>query len=577
MTHWCFVRALVVAAGVLGGGGAAWSVPADMPAKAGDGASALVRGDLQQALSSYSESLSDTALSNDRRAAILNDRGVVYIKLGQARQAIEDFNAAAQLFPEYAPVYNNRGNLLLSLGLLKEAVKDFDRSIVLAPGYAAAYNNRAGALVRLGKVEDAIGDYTRAIKLLPSNPAPLSGRGRAHLALMRPHAAIRDFSRAVQADARFAPGYRNRAEAKLEVQHYDEAIEDLSRAIAFDVTQASSYVLRGQAYLTTRNTAAAIKDFSQAIELDQKNAPAYTARGFAYGLAEAYDEAYGDLNKAIELDPRWGTAFAYRAFVYKQNGQIDVALRDIEVAMKLSSDRAEVHWVKAEIEEAQGRPEIAIADLKKALSLRPGYKEAAESLQRLGAGATLTEETEVTGAGVDVWRVVLRGGRYFAVSETFPRLSIPLEMMSAGEPQLLEWELKEQPYKGIGVLRFLGGTVAGGSGREDIELAAVVDLDANLVIAIEPHRQGDKTANWTWADGKVTVASADGVTDEFSLRSVAQNVAAPYRGYSSDGGGGGAWAPWSEPWAGQTGAGQQPTKRAQVKRKPKTIFDLFFN
>ncbi|MFA5951204.1 MAG: tetratricopeptide repeat protein [Hyphomicrobium sp.] len=575
MTHWCFVRALVVAAGVLGGGGTAWAVPTDMPAKAGDGASALVRGDLQQALSSYSEALSDTALSNDRRAAILNDRGVVYIKLGQARQAIEDFNAAAQFFPEYAPVYNNRGNLLLSLGLLKEAVKDFDRAIVLAPGYAAAYNNRAGALVRLGKVEDAIADYTKAIKLLPSNPAPLSGRGRAHLALSRPHAAIRDFSRAVQADARFAPGYRNRAEAKLEVQHYDEAIEDLSRAIAFDVTQASSYVLRGQAYLTTRNTAAAIKDFSQAIDLDPKNAPAYAARGFAYGLAEAYDEAYGDLNKAIELDPRWGTAFAYRAFVYKQNAQIDVALRDIEVAMKLSSDRAEVHWAKAEIEEAQGRPEIAVADLKKALSLRPGYKEAEESLQRLGAGAVLTEETEVTGAGIDVWRVVLRGGRYFAVSDTFPRLSIPLEMMGAGEPQLLEWELKEQPYKGIGVLRFLSGTVAAGSGREDIELAAVVDLDANLVIAIEPHRQGDKTANWTWADGKVTVASADGVTDEFSLRSVAQNVAAPYRGYNGEGGG--AWAPWSDPWAGQTGAGQQPVKRAQVRRKPKTIFDLFFN
>ena len=200
--------------------GVAHAVPTEMPSKATEAASALVHGDVQQAVAAYSEALKDTALSNDRRATILNDRGIAYIKLGQAREAIEDFNAAAQLFPEFAAVYNNRGNLLLSLGLVKEAQKDFDRAIVLAPGYAAAFNNRAGALVRLGKVDEAIRDYTKAIELMPSNPAPLSGRGRAHLKMMRPHAAIRDFSRAVTGDARFAAGYRDRAEAKLEVgQH----------------------------------------------------------------------------------------------------------------------------------------------------------------------------------------------------------------------------------------------------------------------------------------------------------------------------------------------------------------------
>jgi tetratricopeptide (TPR) repeat protein len=548
------------------------------PAKLADEAAAsLVRGEAQQAVYNYTEALKDTALPNDRRAAILNDRGVANIKLGQTRLAFEDFNLAAQLFPEFAAVYNNRGNLLLSLGLSNEALKDFDRSIVLAPGYAAAYNNRAGAYVRLGQIDDAVGDYTKAIQLLPSNPAPLSGRGLAHLSQLRPHAAIRDFSRAVKADARFAAGYRNRAEAKLEVEHYDEAIEDLSRAIAFDINHADSYVLRGKAYLATRNTASAIKDFSQAVEMDPKSAAGFAERGYAYAMAEAYDEAFADLNKAIEIDPRSGLAFAYRAYAYKQSGQIDVALRDIEVAQKLNPDTAEVYWVKAEIEEAQGQNDLAIADLKKAQSLKPGYRNAAESLRRLGSVASHDEETVVPDAGIERWRVIVKGQRSLAVSDQYPRLSVPLEMMGAGQPKLLAWELKESPFKGIGILRFFGGSITTKSGTQDMELVAVVDVEQGLVVAIVPHRLGDKVATWSWEDGKVTVASVDGVTDEFSLRIGRDQIAVPGgdRRYTTTTQTG-AWAPWDTPFGG--GFGQSPpAKRATVKKKSKTIFDLLFN
>ncbi|HEX2843520.1 tetratricopeptide repeat protein [Hyphomicrobium sp.] len=558
-------------------GASAFAAPGEPTQATDEAAGALVRGDVQQAIFSYTEALKDTALPNDRRAAILNDRGVANIKMGQTRQAFEDFNLAAQLFPEFAAVYNNRGNLLLSLGLAKEALKDFDRSIVLAPGYAAAYNNRAGAYVKLGRLDDAIVDYTKSVQLLPSNPAPLSGRGLAHLSQHRPHAAIRDFSRAVKADARFAAGYRNRAEAKLEVEHYDEAIEDLSRAIAFDVNHAESYVLRGKAYLAVRNTASAIKDFAKAVEIDPKNASAFAERGFAYSLAETNDEAFADLNSAIEIDPRSGLAFAYRAYAYKKSGQVDVALRDIEVAQKLSPDIPEVYWVKAEIEEAQGQTDQAIADLKKAQSLRPGYRDATEALQRLGNVPSRAEETEVSGAGIDTWRVVKKGERFIALNDQYPRLSIPLEMMGEGQPKLLEWELKTTPWKGIGTLRFFGGSVPGKSGREDLELIAVVDVEAGVVIAIEPHKQGEKVATWTWDTGKVTVATADGVTDDFDLRVSRDQIASPggERRYTTTSQSGG-WAPWDSPMGGVFGD-PAPTKRATAKKKTKTIFDLLFN
>ncbi len=543
----------------------AQAAPTSSAEHAQQAAAALVRGDTARAVDDYSEALKDTALTNDRRATILNDRAVAYARLGQSKLAIDDFNQAAQLFPEYAAIYNNRGGLLLALGYPEEAIKDFNRAIVLAPGYAPALGNRAGAYAAVGHSDQAIRDYTRAIRLMPQAAAPLAGRGRVHLAVGRPHAAIRDFTRAVTADPRFAAAYRNRAEARLDIGRHEDAIEDLSRAIAFDVGNVELYLLRGRAYLATGNMDAAFKDFSHAVELDPRAAPGYAARGLAAGLAQSFEEAFADLNRAIELDPRSAVAFAYRAVIYKLSGQTDVGMKDAETALKLDPIGAESLWAKAEIEEAQGRTELAIADFKRALAAKPGFKLATDGLQRLGADLGDEADHEVPGLGIDKWRVVERGGRYFAVSDQFRRLRVPLEMAGEGQPRLLAFEIKQPPLSGIATLRFNAGVVPGRVGPEEYEQVALLDLASNTVIGIEPHRQGKKVANWTWQDDRVVVASVDGATDEFVLRTGRPQPPPGQRYTSSEGG----WNPW-----GQLDSSQYD--RSRRRSKPKSLFQFLF-
>jgi tetratricopeptide (TPR) repeat protein len=547
----------------------AFAAAADAALKAQDAATALVRGDANQAVAGYTEALKDPALPNDRRATILTDRAVAYARLGQTKLAIDDFNRAAQLFPEYAAIYNNRGNLLLALGYPEEAIKDFNRAITLAPGYAAALSNRAGAYAKVGHNDQAIRDYTAAVRLMPQSAAPLAGRGRVHLAAGRPHAAIRDFTRAVTADPRFAAAYRNRAEAKFDIIRLPEAIEDLSRAIAFDADNPELYLLRGQAYLASDNVAAAMKDFTHVTTLDPRSARGFAARGLANGISQTYEEAFADLNRAIELDPRSGVAFAYRAVVYKLSGQTDVGVKDAETAEKLDPDGPEVLWAKGEIEEAQGRTEQAIADYKKAVALQPRLKLAADGLQRLAADTANAEDREIPGAGIDFWRVVQQGGSFYAVSDQYRRLRIPLEMAGEGQPRLLEWEAKKPPLGGIATLRFTGGVAPGAMGPEEVEQVAILDLNNNSVIGIEPHREGKKVATWTWQDDRVVVASVDGATDEFILRAGRPRDAGQPRYSSTDSGGG--WMPWS-----QLDSSAQDDRR-QRRRRPKTIFQLLFN
>jgi tetratricopeptide (TPR) repeat protein len=530
---------------------AADSPPSPSPAE--EGGALLVRGDVAKAVSTYTMALKDTGLPNDRRATILNDRGVANVRLGETKAALEDYNHAVELFPEYPVAYNNRGNLLLALGQLGEASKDFDRALVLAPGYAAAFSNRGNAEMQLGKPDAALADFTKAIELMPASAPPLSGRGLAYLAVGKPHAAIRDFSRAVSADARFASAYRNRAEARMAIGQRDDAIEDLSRAVAFDANNSELYVVRGYAYLLDGNTASAIKDFSRAIELDPKSSTGYEGRGLANGVAEAFDAAYSDLNRAIELYPRSPVAFAFRAYVYKQNAQPDIGAKDVETAIKLDAGSPEALWARGEIEEANGQADTAITDLRHALQLRPSWQFATDALQRLGAAPDEVEDKPVPSLDIAKWHVVLHGKDYLATSEEYPQIRVPLEMTGEGVPTLLGWEVQKPPYAGYGILRFAGGSVRTKNGPEDTELAAIIDIGGAKVMAIEPHRQGARVASWTWDGDRLQIASVDGVTDEYQLHPV--NVAAVVnRDQMSD---------------------AQRAERQQ-RRRPKSFFEFLF-
>lgn len=567
----------------MGMAGPAWAAGELGAQRAKEAATALQRNQIDRAVQLLTEALADPGVPNDRRAALYNDRGVAYAKLNQTRQAIDDFNRSVQLFPESSSVYNNRGALLLALGLMQEAVKDFERALLLAPGYAAAYSNRAHALIKLGDSEGAARDFSHAARLAPQSPAPLAGRGRLHLAQNRPHAALRDFSRAIAKDAKFAAGYKARAEAKIALERFDEAVEDLSRAVAFEPQNIEIYVQRGYCYLAARNASGAIKDFQRATELDGKSTAALEGLALAHAKAEAYDDALNHLGRAIELDPRSAQAYAYRAVVYKWLGQPELGEKDIERAMKLEPTRPEVQWAKGELAEAAGNMEEAVAEFKRAAAGRHVLRDAFAALDRLGM--PVADEANVRELAFERWNVVLRNNRYYAVNPEIPKLSVPLETISEGAPRITAWDLKSSGLRGIGVLQFVAGRVEGKDGAEDVEHAAVIDTQLRSVVAIEPVRQGQRSATLDWEEDRLVVTGLDGFKEEYPLRlqrskDLAQPqvpAGQPRRVTSTEPGGAKgqsgvpSWAPWAQP-----SAPPEQRGRPQRQQQPKTLFDMLF-
>lgn len=501
--------------------------------RAREGAAALMRGQYDKAIASYDEALTAPEIADFVEASIYSDRGLAKWRLGQTKEAIDDFNQAIQLSPENATVYNNRGNALMDLGHPDEAIKDFDRAIALSGNYGAAYNNRGNARAALGQYKPAFHDFRKAVELMPESAVPFNGRGKAHAELKRYHAAVRDLSRAISLDAKYMAAHQNRAEANLAIGKYREAAEDATQVLESQGEQPAPelLLLRGRAYAGEKKFNPALEDLDRAIELKADLVDAYIERGMVFMQTRRFDDAIGDFTRAIQLDPQNAKAYVLRAEARLQGGTPDetqsnvyAALNDVNQALGVTPNEPLALRVRGNVYEAFTRTSEAIADYRQALAQDPFQIESREALVRLEQEVP-PEPGLALGEPVEGWVVREPSpGRYVASNPKYPSLRAELEMFGAGQPKILEWKLLKDALTGIGLLKYYAGDFEDGE-NSSLEYVAIVDTRASKIVSIEPHSWGNDPAKWNWQTASVVVTAPDGNANEIMLRQQRQRAA----------------------------------------------------
>jgi protein O-mannosyl-transferase len=124
-----------------------------------------------------------------------NNRGNVYMKLGKAKEAIDDLTKAINIMPT-AEAYNNRALALNKLGKGQEAIEDLEKAALLKPWVADIYANMGMVYSRMGKGEDAVGAYQQALRVRPDNAATHYDLANELLRLGRSEEADREYRKA---------------------------------------------------------------------------------------------------------------------------------------------------------------------------------------------------------------------------------------------------------------------------------------------------------------------------------------------------------------------------------------------
>ena len=107
-------------------------------------------------------------------AAAYYTRGNSYLRKGQTDRAIQDYDEAIRLKPNYTDAFTNRGIGYVRKNQDDRAIQDYDEAIRLDPNNATAFYNRGHAYARKGQPDRAIQDFDEAIRLSPRDAMALS-------------------------------------------------------------------------------------------------------------------------------------------------------------------------------------------------------------------------------------------------------------------------------------------------------------------------------------------------------------------------------------------------------------------
>ena len=110
--------------------------------------------------------------------------------LKHLEEAVERYEKALALKPNFPEARNNLGFALQLLGRHEAASVQYEKALALRPNYAEAHNNLGNVLQFLQKFEAAIVQYENALKILPNHAEFHNNLGNAIAALGRHQEAI---------------------------------------------------------------------------------------------------------------------------------------------------------------------------------------------------------------------------------------------------------------------------------------------------------------------------------------------------------------------------------------------------
>ena len=186
--------------------------------------------------------------------------------------ALEEFETAIELNPDYWKAIHNRGVSRAVRGQLDEAASDFSRAVELKPDYANAWFNRGEIYYEQGKFLEAIADYSRALEQSEDDYDTHIRRGHAYFQVGKFQEALDDYDRAVKIAPNNIDALVNRADANRSLGRYRAAADDYLKAIDSDPKSGRAY--QGAAWLMAtcpdaqmRNNDLALQAAKQALEL----------------------------------------------------------------------------------------------------------------------------------------------------------------------------------------------------------------------------------------------------------------------------------------------------------------------
>jgi len=249
--------------------------------------------------------------------------------------AINDFNMAINLEPDFTEAYDNRGLAKYHLKDYEGAVSDFNVAINQLDNYFKPYYHRGLARYKTENYKEAIRDFSSAISLNELHEEAYFYRGKAQKKTGKYQAALKDLLIASDINPYVGETYYEIAIIKMKTDDYKSAIEYYHLAIANNYDEYFVYYNLGNAAKQLKDYVSAIKNYDIALRKNPGFADAYNNRGIVKFFKGNIIGAIEDYSQAIKYNPGFADAYNNRAIAKYQTNDIRGACNDWEKAFAL--------------------------------------------------------------------------------------------------------------------------------------------------------------------------------------------------------------------------------------------------
>ena len=233
---------------------------------------------------------------------------------------------------------------------LRQAIEHFERAIQLEPDYAAAYAGLSsawsargtfGAKTRQEALTLAREAATKAVELQPQSAESHIALGAVKTTDWDWSGAELELNRALELDPNSARAHQEYADLLMALERHVEAIREITRAEQLDPLSSNIQSRFGRVLYRARKYEAALPHVKRAIELDPDtgNAMPYWVLGELYRQMDRHDEAIASFRIYESATKRRRDAQTGIAGVYARQGKSNEARR-LLAEVKATADTA---------------------------------------------------------------------------------------------------------------------------------------------------------------------------------------------------------------------------------------------
>jgi len=329
-------------------------------------------GQLASAVNSYEKAIT---IKPDYSKAHYNLGGAFH-ELCQYEDSVKSYESSLAINPDYSEAHNNLGNVLRDSGQLDEAISSYEQALIIKPDYVEVHYSLGIIFHELGQFVEAVKSYQQALKINPEFSEAHNNLGNVFKDLGQLDVAVKSYKKALKINPKFSECHNNLGNAFKDLGQLDEAVKSYQKALEINPDYPALHNNLGIAFCELRQLNNAVKSFENALIHNPDYIDSHNNLGIVFGKLGQMENSVKSYKRAIAINPDYADAYNNIGNVFKDLNQLDDAVKSFEKAIEINPHLPEAYNNLGNVFKDRNQLDDAVKCFEKALEIKPSFFEA---------------------------------------------------------------------------------------------------------------------------------------------------------------------------------------------------------